>query len=185
MPGWFDGVKFRSHTEARWAMFWKELGIPWVYEPQGYKTDEQPYLPDFVIFPALGKIWVEIKASWDADPGGVAKWRKFAGQRPQPSRACLIPGVPSIHCAPLVIGGDDDSDNPLKGGWEADTFEWRPCPGGHHFDLAWPGKFGAKFAEDGCPDDFGGSGEQRIADACATALGYRFGKQVPPSGTAA
>jgi hypothetical protein len=85
-----------------------------------------------------------------------------------------------------VIGGDDEQDDPLKGGWESDVFEWRPCPSGKHFDLAWPGQFGAKFAEDGCPDDFGGNGEERIADACFKALNYRFdNSQEPPTGTAA
>jgi len=186
IPTMYSGVRFRSRLEARWAKFWDGLNIKWEYETQGFLTDGQPYLPDFVIWPAGGTVWAEIKSGWKADPGGVAKWQRFAVQRPQPSRAILIAGAPSIHNSPLVIGGDWNATEPVRGPWEDDAQEWRPCPSGHHFGLAYPGTFGAKFAEDGCEDHFGGDGEQRIADACTAALSARFGThESPSSGTAA
>lgn len=183
MPGPYGGVPFRSHTEATWAVFFDQLGIKWQYEPQGFATDGEPYLPDFMAWPALGPLWVEVKGDWESDPAGVAKFRRFAAQRPQPSRTVLLSGKPELERAYLVIGGDDEQDDPLKGGWEDDTPEWRPCLSGHHFDLAYPGLFRAKFAEDGCADDFGGSGEDRLRKAVEAARSYRFGK--PPTGTAA
>jgi hypothetical protein len=164
-------------------MFFDQLDIKWEYEPQGFATDGQPYLPDFAVWPALGLLWVEIKGSWDADPEGVAKWRRFVAQRPQPSRAALFAGPPSLEGKYLVIGGDDGQDDPGKGSWEDDTQQWRPCGSGHHFDLAYPGLFRAKFVEDGCPDDFGGNGEDRLRKAVNAALSHRFGK--PPAGSAA
>lgn len=176
LPGPYDGVVHRSHLEARWAIFFKHLGLTAVYEPQGFVVDGIAYLPDFVVFGALGQLWVEIKPEWRADPGGVARWRGFAAQRPQPSRAVLLAGLPTLRAGSIVIGGDDSSDDPAKGGWEDDTQQWRPCPAGYHFDLAYPGTFGAKFADDGCPDHFGGDGETRIAEASRAALSYRFGK---------
>ena len=112
-------------------------------------------------------------------------WRSGAGS-PSSARSPREP-----HCSPacrpfnvktIVIGGDDNSDDPLKGPWEDETQEWRPCGSGHHFDLAFPGLFGAKFAEDGCADLFGGDGEAKIAAASQAALAYRFGKT---KGTAA
>lgn len=174
----YASVRFRSRTEARWAVFWDELHIKWSYEAEGFLPAGIPYLPDFVIFPALGTTWVEIKPAWQADPEGVAKFREFASQRPRPSRAALIVGLPTLHNRPLVTGGDDNQDNPVKGGWEDDAQEWRPCPSGHHFDLAWPGAFGTKFADDGCPHAPGGleAGEARIAAASQAALSHRFGK---------
>jgi hypothetical protein len=172
----YEGVLFRSRTEARHAVFWDELEIGWSYEVERFLPAGARYLPDFVIFPALGTVWVEIKPTWQADPEGVARFREFAAQRPRPSRAALIVGLPTPHNKPLIIGGDDNQDDPVKGGWEDDTREWRPCPGGHHFDLAFPGAFYAKFADDGCPDDFGGDGEARIAAASQAALSHRFGK---------
>jgi hypothetical protein len=177
IPTRYAGVLFRSRTEARWARFWDALDIRWDYEPQGFVTAAgDPYLPDFAVFPALGLLWAEIKGSWQSDPEGVAKWRGFAMQRPQPavSRAVLLSGTPSIGGAFLVIGGDDDSPDPLKGGWEDDTQQWRPCSGGHHFDLAYPGTFGAKFVEDGCDWDIG-PGDDRLRKAVEAALSARFG----------
>jgi len=174
IPTLYAGVLFRSRTEARWARFWDELDIKWEYEPQGFVAAGVPYLPDFAVFPALGLLWVEIKPSWQADPAGVEKWRKFAVRRPQPSRAALFAGPPSLDGEYLVTGGDDNSDDPLKGIWEDDTQQWRPCPGAHHFDLTYPGLFRAKFAEDDCEGGFLGLGEDRLRDAVAAALSARF-----------
>lgn len=28
----YKGIEFRGRTEARWALFFDELGIPWEYE---------------------------------------------------------------------------------------------------------------------------------------------------------
>jgi hypothetical protein len=165
-------------------MFWTHLGVKWEYEPQGFVTDDSAYLPDFAVFAARGTVWAEVKPDWVLDLQGIAKFRKFAEQRPQPSRAVLLAGPPAVELTVLVIGGDDSSDNPLKGAWEDDTQEWRPCPSGHHFDLASPGGFRAKFAEDGCPDDFGGSGEDRIKEAVEAARSARF-DGTEPTGTAA
>jgi hypothetical protein len=180
---WWSGVLFRSRGEAKWAVFLDHLGVPWEYETQGFDTDGTWYLPDFIIFAATGKIWAERKSSWEDDPGGIAKFRHFALWRPQPSRAALLIGEPSLEGEHLVIGGDDSLDDPLNGPWEDDCQTWRPCPSGHHFDLAYPGKYRSKFAEDGCPPSPGNPGEDRIEAAVAAALSERF-KYMPP-GTAA
>jgi hypothetical protein len=182
IPTPYDGVLFRSRTEARWARFWRELGVDWDYEPQGFVTAAgKPYLPDFVVFPALGRLWVEVKGSWESDPDGIAKFRTFAAQRPHPAetRAALLVGRPALDGRFLVVGGDDDQDDPLKGAWEDDAQQWRPCVSGHHVDLCYPGLFHAKFVEDGCADDFGGPGEERLRKAVSAALSARFGTREP------
>ncbi len=33
----YDGVLFRSRTEARWALFFNRLNIPWFYEYEGFE----------------------------------------------------------------------------------------------------------------------------------------------------
>src|SRR6266568_1938104 len=44
----YDGHRFRSRREARWAVFFKEAGIPAEYEEQGYDLGAAGwYLPDF------------------------------------------------------------------------------------------------------------------------------------------
>lgn len=181
---WYAGVLFRSRGEAKWALFLDRLDVKWEYETQGFDTDGSWYLPDFVIFAATGTIWAECKPTWTNDPAGVAKFRRFALQRPQPSRAALIVGEPSTEGSHLVLGGDADAHDPANGSWEDDCQTRRPCPSGHHFDLAYPGKFRSKYAEDGCAPEPGNPGEERIATAVAAALSARFRYTSPP-GTAA
>ena len=46
----YNGYKFRSRLEARWAVFFEEAGIEYQYEPEGYVLDNgECYLPDFYI----------------------------------------------------------------------------------------------------------------------------------------
>ncbi|NDH69529.1 MAG: hypothetical protein EBY22_16870 [Gammaproteobacteria bacterium] len=50
MPAEFDGIKYRSRNEARWAVFFKELGIKFAYEEEGFDLGGGiRYLPDFHI----------------------------------------------------------------------------------------------------------------------------------------
>jgi hypothetical protein len=64
----YDGHKFRSRTEARWAVFFNATDIDWRYEPEGYDLpDGSAYLPDFY-FPNMtirttegSGMWCEIK----------------------------------------------------------------------------------------------------------------------------
>jgi len=54
----YNGYKFRSRLEARWAVFFDSAGIRYEYEPEGYDLgDAGYYLPDF----------------WLPDIGGRAK----------------------------------------------------------------------------------------------------------------
>lgn len=59
----YAGCRFRSRLEARWAVFFDALRIPWEYEPQGYLVGEKrrPYLPDFWL--PREHVWVEVKGS--------------------------------------------------------------------------------------------------------------------------
>lgn len=43
----YAGCRFRSRTEARWAVFFDAREWPWEYEPQGYELASGRYLPDF------------------------------------------------------------------------------------------------------------------------------------------
>src|SRR5262245_54186457 len=61
----YNGRRFRSRTEARWAVFFDALGIKYDYEPEGYEIDGVWYLPDFYL-PEM-HIWVEIKGQEPTD----------------------------------------------------------------------------------------------------------------------
>lgn len=51
---------FRSRLEARWAVFFDALNIPWRYEEQGFELRSgAKYLPDFHL--TTQDVWVEVK----------------------------------------------------------------------------------------------------------------------------
>lgn len=46
----YNGYRFRSRLEARWAVFFDAMGITYEYEPEGLKIkDGKYYLPDFYL----------------------------------------------------------------------------------------------------------------------------------------
>jgi hypothetical protein len=83
----YKGYRFRSRLEARWAVFFDALGVPWEYEPEGFETSAGWYLPDFKITPRFQHEWafqshlyVEVKAGprtteedW-AKPKALVHW---------------------------------------------------------------------------------------------------------------
>lgn len=62
----YNGYRFRSRLEARWAVFFDQIGMEYQYEPEGFHlSDGTFYLPDFYL--PWFKCWVEIK------PNGMDK----------------------------------------------------------------------------------------------------------------
>jgi hypothetical protein len=44
----YNGILFRSRTEARWGVFFDAIGIKYYYEYEGYNLKKSGYyLPDF------------------------------------------------------------------------------------------------------------------------------------------
>lgn len=63
IPTTYEGVKFRSRLEARWAVFFDQLELVWQYEPFTIEDNGKEYKPDFIIFNLLFNkpILIEIK----------------------------------------------------------------------------------------------------------------------------
>lgn len=78
VPVRYANVTFRSKLEARWALFFDLLGVPWEYEPQGFVIEVRKlsvigngsyvrgsfaYLPDFrITYDGEGDYWwLEVK----------------------------------------------------------------------------------------------------------------------------
>ena len=68
----YNGYRFRSRLEARWAVFFDALGVPYEYEPEGFDLGNGLYyLPDFRVkcygtrtgFPdrPAFDLWIEVK----------------------------------------------------------------------------------------------------------------------------
>lgn len=55
----YNGFRFRSRLEARWAVFFDMIGLKYEYEVEGFEMNGIRYLPDFYI-PSLDR-WFEIK----------------------------------------------------------------------------------------------------------------------------
>ena len=58
----YNGVQFRSRLEARWAVWFDAMGIPYVYEPEGVVLWRGGvYLPDFYLPRHHGGVYCEVK----------------------------------------------------------------------------------------------------------------------------
>ena len=55
----YNGFRFRSRLEARWAIFFDSIGLKYEYEIEGFEMNGIRYLPDFYI-PSLDRLF-EIK----------------------------------------------------------------------------------------------------------------------------
>lgn len=73
----WDGYRFRSRTEARWAVALDAADIPFEYEAQGYALPTGWYLPDFWL--PSRNVWLEIKGS-DPTEREVSLARELAAE---------------------------------------------------------------------------------------------------------
>ena len=72
----YKGCRFRSRLEARWAVFFDNLGIEWEYEPEGFELpDGTRYLPDFYLPKEMA--YVEVKAPRPGCAEEIEKATKF------------------------------------------------------------------------------------------------------------
>ena len=71
----YNGYRFRSRHEARFAVFFDILRIPYHYEIEGYNLDGMRYIPDFWL-PELD-CWVEIKG-WRTTAEECEKAKRLA-----------------------------------------------------------------------------------------------------------
>jgi len=78
LESFFDGYRFRSRLEARWAVFFHTLQIPYSYESEGYDLDGTWYLPDFWL--PEQNCYIEIKPPRQPTKEECAKASKLALQ---------------------------------------------------------------------------------------------------------
>lgn len=134
----YNGYKFRSRLEARWAVFFDQAGIKYEYEPEGFDLgDGVWYLPDFYL--PWFKCYVEIKPN-DSDELFEAEnklWKLFRGKGDCCCMLCI--GNPSdnnitVYCQDATdssVGENKFDAKFLEGCWflENDSL----CSGGKHF----------------------------------------------------
>lgn len=72
----YNGYRFRSRLEARWAVFFDAAGIEYKYEAEGFDLgDGVYYLPDFYL--PKRDLYVEVKAPGEWNTNDVQKIVKF------------------------------------------------------------------------------------------------------------
>jgi len=132
----YRGRLFRSRTEARWAIFFDEVGLDWEYEPEGFELPSGArYLPDFKLMRKHGgHAWVEVKPrTTKADPK-FAEFEEHVGWNAKlvsgtplefiedGGRLCPRCGIPemvgpygeSVYCGPCDMETPGGGDNPLQ-----------------------------------------------------------------------
>jgi hypothetical protein len=97
----YNGYRFRSRLEARWAVFFDVMGWKYLYEPEGFDLNGIWYLPDFYL-PA-DDTWFEVKPSENLTREEEEKITRFLEANPQ---YMLLVGDPSDDMAVLIHGGD-------------------------------------------------------------------------------
>lgn len=104
----YNGVRFRSRTEARWALVLDHLHVGWRYEHEGYELPSGRYLPDFWLPDPRGGAWLEIKAAWPTEAEVLLCWELAVHTRKRcviavdfDSILVLSPDGPPLNGAPL------------------------------------------------------------------------------------
>lgn len=132
----YNGYKFRSRLEARWAVFFDKAGIKYEYEPQGFKAaDGTMYLPDFYL-PELDthcevkgerkEAWEELKKAYSMITwGGPIKRILILGNVPATEKR--IGGLWHFPC--LYWSGQ--ADTPFCGWWFFQMFDYDEPVYGH------------------------------------------------------
>lgn len=128
----YNGYKFRSRLEARWAVFFDELHIPYAFEPQGFDLNGTRYLPDFHLTNGLilhkfrptqlDQIWVEIKSTPEITENERQKIAEFVKQTDH--HILLIAGQPDINVTLKFIDHHPDT------GWFVIDVRWLETPDG-------------------------------------------------------
>jgi hypothetical protein len=96
----YKGYRFRSRSEARWAVFFDVLGYAWEYEPEGYDLGGSwgYYLPDF-------RVW-----SGDRVGLGVPQWIEVKGPAPTQREIELITAVSRMtEIGGAIVYGEIDA----------------------------------------------------------------------------
>lgn len=110
----YNGYRFRSRLEARWAVFLDGLGVRWEYEPEGFDLGKAGwYLPDFKV---EGAKWLEIKPFGDVDLDYLARLQVLSDMTRLPVAYVLGEPWPDKHDI-IRLMPDSDGKRISSGGW--------------------------------------------------------------------
>jgi hypothetical protein len=181
----YNGYRFRSRLEARWAVFMDVIGVPYEYEPEAYHLPSGNYLPDFYL-PSI-QTFAEVKP--DPVPG-VERVLNLLTELcvATGKNVTLFKGPPQIRddfpppedCPMLWLRCRDEVNKRLQIGTqhvEDGPYLWCECPTCGLCQLQFDGRADridctCKKSEHG--DKGYNDKSPKLVYACEIARGYRF-----------
>jgi hypothetical protein len=126
----YQGYRFRSRLEARWAIFFDSLGIKWEYEIEGFiLTNGRKYLPDFYLPKFCEGLWVEVKPVG----GDFSVAKRFAKENK--CSILLAEGTPDLVVYGFYDGKQDEDGSFGEEARDGDAcFDDKYLPGGRNAD---------------------------------------------------
>ena len=138
----YNGYRFRSRLEARWAVFFDAIGLDWEYENEGYVlSDSTKYLHDFYFPKGWGRFrFAEVKPRCDhSNDFSLSKYKRFCAD----GYSCiLLDGPPDVT---QYYAWENNSDSGIPNwemmdyafcagegsymGHDANDSEWFVCSG--------------------------------------------------------
>jgi hypothetical protein len=105
----YKGILFRSRLEARWALFYDKIRIPWLYEHEGYDLNGVWYLPDFWM--PRQDCFIEIKGAYPTleEQCKAALLSQLSGKQ-----VFIFGSLPTIARYGLI--------GPVEGEWDPQAF---------------------------------------------------------------
>src|SRR5258706_6305448 len=89
----YNGYRFRSRLEAKWAVFFNAAGIDYCYEEDSFDLDGIWYLPDFKLRLYGRYIWVEVKGQVPTEEEEIKALRLCIADR---HPVCILVGSPGL-----------------------------------------------------------------------------------------
>lgn len=115
----YKGYRFRSRLEARWAVFFDALGLPWEYEKEGYAlgTGLHEINEDFEVDPRaqigdlayLPDFWLPTLTLRGLEPRGIFLEIKGREASDEEQEKCQRLGKLTGHGVALVVGLPDET----------------------------------------------------------------------------
>lgn len=130
----YAGAKFRSRTEAKWAVFFDALGVRWVYEPEAYELESGRYLVDFWL-PSLD-VYLEVKGVYPT-PMETTKALDLAEHTGK--RVVIFAGEPQSWRFDLAAGAGGVMCRPKRGSVPDDGYFFCVCPECGKLGIEWNG----------------------------------------------
>lgn len=118
IPTIYRGHHFRSRLEARWAVFFDLIDIPWSYEDEGFDLDGTRYLPDF---------WLpNVRIHLNTEPGIFFEVKGVAPYGDKPERLAAASGRDVFVAVGTLPDGEIEKYFGDSPGWDCPHL-WGRC----------------------------------------------------------